>query len=262
MMQELFFFQIKKYSRLCVLAGLFMALLSLGAMLLFDEQTVVALSEVRASSPEFFSAFRIGSSSTLLDHIASLLHGFILPVLGSLLAIYLAGRLMPDLIERGEMAFYLSLPLHRTSFVLTQGAVLIAALTLTQLLYLGGTMVAALIVQPGALNMLWLVVLGLGQLCLWMLSAGIALMTACAQDERRPARSRAMLWIGVFYLVAMLGNIAEWPGFIRWLSPYSLLDTQSLAKGRFGFATLGMPMAGALCMLVGAGRFSKRDLPL
>ena len=262
MSRELFLFQFKKLIRGSVAWGMFMALLSLGAILSFTENNITALSEARAQAPEFFSALKVGGSATLLDHLASLLYGFLLPVAGSALSVRLAERLLPAMIQTGEMSFYLSLPIRRGAFALTQGAVLLSCLILSQLTVVLGTIIAAAILKPGELNLLWFLILNLGQLCLWALSAGIALMFACMSDDRRGARSRAALLIGLFYAVAMLGGIYGLPRLISWFSPYSLLDVQSLSKGRFALETLGMPAIGMLCFLIGIRQFNGRDLPL
>ena len=262
MSRELFLFQFKKLIRGSVAWGMFMALLSIGAILSFNENSVTAISEARAQMPELFSALKIGGSATLLDHLASLLYGFLLPVTGAVMSVRLAERLFPDMIETEEMSFYLSLPMRRSAFALGQGAVLLSCLILAQLTGVLGTIIAAAILKPGELNILWFLILSLGQLCLWALSAGIALMFACMNDDRRGARSRAALLIGLFYAVAMLGGIYGLPRLISRFSPYSLLDGQSLSKGRFALETLGMPAIGMLCFLIGIRKFSGRDLPL
>ena len=262
MSRELFLFQMKKLSRGAVFLGIMLALFSLGAILTFDEYATTALSEARAQAPELFSALKVGGSATLLDHLASLLYGFLLPILGSVKAVRLAERLFPEMIETGEMSFYLSLPIRRSAFALTQGAVLLSCLILAQLTGALGTIIAAAILKPGELNLVWFGVLSLGQLCLWILSAGAALMVACVRDERRGTRAWAALLIGTFYVITMLGGIHSWPRLISWFSPYSLLNVQSLSKGRFALETLGMPAIGMLCFLIGIRQFNGRDLPL
>ena len=262
MSRELFLFQFKKLIRGSVAWGIIMALFSLGAILSFNENSAAALSEARAQVPELFSALKVGGSATLLDHLASLLYGLILPAAGAVMSVRLAERLFPEMIETGEMSFYLSLPMRRGAFALTQGAVRLSGLILSQLTGLLGTIIAAAILKPGEMNLLWFLILNLGQLCLWALSAGIALMFACMSDDRRGARSRAALLIGLFYAVAMVGGIYGLPRLISWFSPYSLLDVQSLSKGRFALETLGMPAIGMLCFMIGIRQFNGRDLPL
>ena len=262
MSREMFLCQFKKLTRGSVAWGIIMALFSLGAILSFNENSAAALSEARAQVPELFSALKVGGSATLLDHLASLLYGLILPAAGAVMSVRLAERLFPEMIETGEMSFYLSLPMRRGAFALTQGAVLLSCLILSQLTGVLGTIIAAAILKPGELNLLWFLILNLGQLCLWALSAGIALMFACMSDDRRGARFRASLLIGLFYAVAMAGGIYGLPRLISWFSPYSLLDVQSLSKGRFALETLGMPAIGMLCFLIGIRQFNGRDLPL
>ncbi|NLD02671.1 MAG: hypothetical protein GX674_05130, partial [Clostridiales bacterium] len=164
MSREMFLFQFKKLTRGSVAWGIIMALFSLGAILSFNENSAAALSEARAQVPELFSALKVGGSATLLDHLASLLYGLILPAAGAVMSVRLAERLFPEMIETGEMSFYLSLPVRRGAFALTQGAVLLSCLILSQLTGVLGTIIAAAILKPGELNLLWFLILNLGQL--------------------------------------------------------------------------------------------------
>ena len=262
MSRTLYAFQLKRNAAYAIWLGVLMALLSLGSMVTFNERTEALLIEARPQAKALFEAFRVGGSLTLLDHIVSLAYGFLLPVLGSLWSVHLSARLFPGLIETKEMSFYLSLPLRRSRFALIQGAVLLSCLVIAVLTGTLFSAAAAAVMIPNELNLSGFAVLNGGLLCLWMLSGGIALMVACAGDQRRSVRRRSYVLIGVFFLIAMLGGIRDWPRLLAWLSPYSLYDAQNLARGRFLPEILIMPMAGMFCFLIGIRQFSRRDLPL
>lgn len=262
MSRKLYAFQLKRHTYAAIWSGFLMAVLSLGAMLLFNEQTKVLLNETRPQGQALFEAFRVGGSLTLLDHIASLVYGFLLPIIGSMLSAHLSASLFPGLIETKEMSFYLSLPVRRSCFALIQGAVLLSCLALSVLIGASVTVLAAALLKPGELNLIGFGVLNIGLLCFWMLSGGITLMFASSNDRRSTASKRSYLLIGLFFLIAMVGGIHGWPRFIAWLSPYSLFDAQNLANGRFALETLIMPLAGLGCFFIGVRQFSRRDLPL
>lgn len=262
MNKELFAFQLKRQLPLALRMGLLMALLSLGAVLSYTEANTAALSETRAGMPGLFAAFGVGGSASLLDHVASLLHGFLFPLLGSWLAARLAARLLPALVESGELSHYLSLPIRRESFVLGQGTVLFCALLTACLAMTLGTLIAAFALRRGEVNIVWLLSLSLGQLCVWLLAGGAAMLAASGRNVKKGTALRSLLLPAAFFAVAMAGAVPDAPGWLSRLTPYSLFQPQNLARGRMAAEPLVLPLIGLICLLIGMKRFARRDLPL
>lgn len=262
MKKELFLFQMKRHAPFAVLMGVLMSLLAFGAALLYTEETVAALSEARAQAPVLFAAFGIGGSTALLDHMASLLHGFLFPVLGFAMAARLAALLFPVLIESGEISHYLALPIRRAGFAQVQGLVLLGCQAISVLISTIGTWLSSLLPGHGQVNLLWLLTLSFGQLCLWTFSGGAALMVAAGRDEKRGTAARILLLVLAFYLVKMVSLIPAVPRVLALLTPYSLFHAQALAKGRLEPEVLILPLLGLCLFLIGSRRFAKRDLPI
>lgn len=262
MKKELLWLRFRKLGPFAALMGLLMGLVSLLAVITYTEEHVALLSEARAQAPGLFAALGIGGSSTLLDHTASLLHGFLYPLMGSLLAVHLACKLFPALIETGEMSHYLALPIRRSQLAWTHALTMFFCLLLSALAAMALSLMILTALRPGQINLPWMAALWLGQLCLWILSGGAALMAASGRDEQRGTGGRALALIGCFALIAMLGRAGDVPSFLAWLSPYSLFEPQNLAKGRVGLEFAGMAAISLLCVLIGVRRFATRDLPL
>ncbi len=262
MNKELFAFQMKRQLPLALRMGLLMALLSLGAVLSYTDANTAALSELRAGMPGLFAAFGVGGSASLLDHVASLLHGFLFPLLGSWLAARLAARLLPALVESGELSYYLSLPIRRENFVLGQGAALFCGLLLACLTMTLGTLIAAFALRRGEMSIVWLLSLSLGQLCIWLFAGGMAMMVASGRNMKRGTVPRSLLLPAAFFAIAMVSAVPGVPAWLARLTPYSLFQPQNLARGRMAAEVLTLPLIGLICLLIGMKRFARRDLPL
>lgn len=261
-MRYLFYFELKKQIRLTVFISFLMICISAAAIYSYEEGFVSLLNESRAQAPALFDAFGISGSLRLLDHIASLLFGFIFPVFGSLLAIFISSRLIPAQIESGEMAYYLSLPLRRYQLIIISAAVVLSCLIIALTVNFSGTLLAAFILKPGELNLSWFIKLNLGLLSLLIFSLGVALMIACVKNDKISSNQLNLIVFIVLFSLSLLGRVKSFPAFFQYLSAYSLWNPQGLSKGILTLNNLVMPLLGGMFLIIGIYHFSKRDLPL
>lgn len=261
-MMKLFRFELKRHLPMTLLFALMMQMLTVGAVLLYSDANVQALSEARAKAPFFFQTLGLYGGEGLTLHLSFLLYGFLLPLLGGLYAIFLSSHLVADKVETGEMAYYLALPFGRVSFALTQCLTLLTGLfILTVLLTLGGA-VACAILAPRRLQMSFYLWLNLGFLLMLSMTGGLAMLISLRSDERRHANRAALLLGALFGLLCMLDRPQQMPYYTQYLSFYSLFDFAGLAKGWLDYRVPLMPAVTLAFMLFGLRTFSRRELPL
>lgn len=260
-MVHLYRFHLKRHARGALLLAVAFMLLCTGAVLLFDEGTIALLSEARANNAPLAAALGLGSSEWLVTHLASLVYGLLLPLIGSLYAMRLSAMLIADKIETGEVAHYLALPIRREQFVFSQTLVLLTCLLFPVFGALLGGYGAALAFKPGAVihpaGILWL---SAGLYAVMVLFGCLGLMLSCGAVERR-----VMVLAGTFIclLLFALGLLAQplgLPEQLRYLSFYWLYAPQALAVGRPAPALAALPLVSLLFVLIGSWRFATRDL--
>lgn len=261
-MRSLFSFQLKKQMRLTLLFGFLMAAISVTLVILYDDESGRVLDELRAQAPGLFDAFRIHGSVGLLDHMISLLYGFLMPALGSLLAVILSSRLIPAQIETGELTYYLTLPLRRYKLILVKAAVVVFCLMAPLFMNMLATVLAALMIKQQTFNVVWFLVLSLDTFLLWLMSAGMAMMIACSAQEQSRSKRLSLLVYSSLFIISMLGQVKSFPNFIKYFSMYTLWNTQTLSAGRILTSSFIMPFIGAIFLAIGIYQFSTRDLPL
>jgi hypothetical protein len=262
-MMKIYRFEIRRLLPMTLLFALMMMLLTVGAVLLFNESNVVqALNEVRAKIPFFFQTLGLYGSEALTLHLSFLLYGFLLPLLGGLYAIFLSSRLVADKVETGELAYYLALPIGRMGLALTQCLVLLTGLFILTVLHSLCGVAACALLAPGRLQIgpyLWL---NLGFWLTLSMTGGLAMLINFRADERRHANRAALLIAAFFGLLCMIGRPHQMPYYAQFLSFYSLYDFAGLAQGRLDFRGLLMPVVALAFVLAGLRVFSKRELPL
>ncbi len=262
MRTRLWGYQLKKQLPWLLLWCLAALLLSAGAVSIYDAYTIEQLSNARAQSPFLFAAMGIFGSATLSNHLASLLYGLVLPVLGSALAIRLAARMTAGKLETGEMAYYLALPLRRSAIGLVQAVVVASGLLLFVLAATAGGVAAAAWLKPGELNMAWYLYMNAGLFLMLCMSAGLALAVALGSDEAAHARRIAGMLFLLFFVLHALSRPGQMPGWLAYLSWYSLYDPQALSTGRLSPVQLLMVPVAQLFLAIGLRRFASRNLPL
>lgn len=262
MKMRLSLFQLRKHLQSVMISGILMAVLNVGAVLLYEEELIEALSQARAGLPFPAAALGIYGSASLAGHLASLCYGFLLPSIGFALAVRLASGLMAGQEESGEMAYYLALPIRRGSLVLSQTLALFGCLLVVAILAGLGGFAAAALLKPGELRLPAWLLMQAGLLVQWMLAGAIALYFSCGTGEKRRAARQARLLIALFWLVSLLSRPHQMPAILKYLGLFALIDQQALAATRPLLEMLLPLAAAALFLLLGLRRFAGRDLML
>ncbi len=261
-MKTLLGFHLRRQLPLVIVAALLMAGLHLGAALLYDEGTVEAFSQARGQAPYLFSALGVLGSATLTQHLSSLLYGFLLPLMGGLVAAAIASRLIAGKLETGEMSHYLALPVRRGSLALTLWAVLMLSMVGLSILSAALGIAVSQLLRPTQLQIGWFLWLNLGLWLVYVLTGGLCFLLSCLSETQRSASRRAVLFFLFLLLLALLARPREMPAFLKYLSPYSAFDHAGLAVGRLAPEGLLMPLIGLLLSLAGLRAFTARELSL
>ena len=244
-------FQVKKLLWPALLLALLFAALNAGGVYLFNEGTVEMLSEARAQGPALFSMPGVGGSATLGSHLASLVYGFLLPLLGGLYAARLPAWLVADKVETGEICYWLSLPHSRARFVGRQALVLAALLLLPPLGgFLGGAVGAFALKPEAPLHPGWHALLNGGLYCWLMLAGSLGLFISSGAEIRARAARASTLLLLLFFAVGVAGMTVGVPSFVQWFSPWRYYMPQDLALGRGSLPILVLPgLTGVLLLL-------------
>lgn len=254
-------FQVKKLLWPAIVLAALFAALHAGAVYLFDEATIETLTEARAQGPALFSALGVAGSATLSGHLASLLYGFLLPLIGGLYAVRLTANLIADKVETGEISYWMSLPHSRARYVWRQALVLLILTAIPPLGGLLGGVAGTLVLKADTpLNLAGYGLLVLG-LYLWMVLSGAIgfVFSAGSASRARAARVGTIVFLLLFAL-GIAGMATGVPNWVRWLSPRWLYAPQELARGVMPARTGALPALAVLLTLLAVWRFSTRDL--
>ncbi len=200
------------------------------------------------------------------------LAGFLLPIIYMIMA---SNNLISGQVDSGSMAYVLSTSTKRSTVVFTQAVYLIGSLlAMFSLTTITGCVCLTLVPEEIELTYGNLILLNVGAFLVLLALSGLCFFTSCVYD-----RSKRSMAIGgglsIFALVAAMLGLFGSPvipsvvrldalNYFNYATIISLFDVISIIEGTntfiWKFVILGV--VGIVGYIVGAVRFTKKDLPL
>jgi ABC-2 type transport system permease protein len=233
---------------------------------MFDPEDASAMAEMIKLMPEgIMAAFGFDSVSTdLTTHIANFLYGFIFLGFPLIYVIPAGFKLMGKHIDSGSMAYLLATPHPRTRIAGTQAAFLLLSTTVLLLASVLAGMLYCALAFPGMLNIGKYLLLNLVTLSVFYVISGIVFAASSLLDESAKILGTAIGIPVAFFIFKMLYSADDKLSAFRYLTLYSLIDTQKILNGT-NYAWVSSLVLFALAGLIYAlaiYRFDKRSLIL
>ncbi|MDC7286318.1 ABC transporter permease subunit [Blautia schinkii] len=251
-----------------VLLIIFMAVLSMYAVMIvmmFDPKMGDSLRMMAESMPQIFAAFgMLNVGVTLLDFVSSYLYGMLFIAFPAVYIIILANRLVVKYVDNGSMAYLLAVPEKRRKIVTTQGIFLVASLAVMVLYITCLILGTEQILFPGELDTAAFIRVNVGLLGLLVFLAGVCFCASCLFNESKTSTGIGTAVVVYAVLVQMISRVGDKFDYLKYATPLTLFDVDGLSAGD-GKAWLMCSVlyaVGIMLMLVGIGRFSRRNLPL
>ncbi len=232
--------------------------------------------EVMGVSPNLVENMGKMDMTSMLNQMYFTVIG-LLPIF--LFVVIMANSLVVDQVDSGSMAYILSTPTRRSSVVITQGIFLIVA-PLIIISIVCGTRILSTFAIYGEANVSQILMLYFGMYLLVEAVTGICYLGSCVFNNSRKAMAFGggiTVWFFLASLLGMFGSHnlvsmgvgVEELGIFNKLTLVGLYDIKAI--GTVGTSNVDYSFAWKLavlasiavvCYIVGAIRFTKKDLPL
>ncbi len=247
---------------------LFMLVLSLyflSIIWMFDPTLGKALQQMAKAMPEMMAMFGMDDAgSTLTSFLSTYLYGMLMLVLPLLFTIILANRLVSRHVDQGSMVFLLAAPVSRKTVALTQLCVLLTCLVSLIAFCTVIGIIASEVLYPGELDIAAFIRVNAGVLCLHFFIGGLCFFTSCFFNETRTNLGVCSGVAIVSYLFQMLANMGDKLELLKYMTFFTLFDSNGLLAGDTGAYIMASVLfaAGAVLYTVSVNIFDKRDLPI
>ena len=230
---------------------------------LYDPEMMAMLDGFVEAMPELMAAvgMRAGAAS-LLGFMVSYLYGFILLIFPMVFCILRGNALIAKYIDRGSMVSLVAAPVRRSTVAFTQMTVLVSGVLLLLVYSTVLEFICAVISFPGELDLVELLALNGGLLCLHLFIGGICFLASCLFSDTRYSIGFGAGIPTLMYVLQMLANVGGEAEKVKYFTFFTLFDASGIIEKDGG------AIAGALVLLMGAVvlymlgivGFSKKDL--
>lgn len=241
-----------------IIAGALSLLIGI-IMAIFTPETMNEIARASADGP----VNPLGDISTLIAFIANQYFGNFALIFAMIYAVIVGNKLVAEQVDKGSMAFHLSMPITRTQYTFTSFVYFVSSLTaIFILVFLVGYGMAEL-VQPGELPIGTFFGLTLGSLLLHLAISSITFFASCLFN--RSSNSLALgAGLTVFFFAAnILSGMNDSLTFFENLTLITLVDSTAIIQsGSYGVQFF--ILAGIACVfyVLGISVFNRKDLPL
>jgi ABC-2 type transport system permease protein len=224
---------------------------------MFDPKLGATLEQMVQAMPQLMALFNMDQAgSTLTSFITNYLYGFLMVLFPMVLVIMLANRLVAKLVDTGSMAYLLAAPRKRMTVVMTQWAVLQAALLTVILFSTLFGIAESESMFSGQLDIQAFLRLNIGAFFLHFAIGGICFFASCISNETKQSLGIGAGVSILFYLISMLSNMGGKLDFLKYTTIISLYDEIGLSHGDSG-AIINLSILAAIgIILSAAGMFA------
>jgi len=233
---------------------------------MFNPDTAEAMDAMFSMLPEgMIKAFGfVGLGTNLTTYLAGYLYGFILVVFPLIYIAVVANNLVAKHVDRGSMAYLLSTPNTRVKVAVTQAAYLISTLTLLMVLVTGVLVGLSEVLFPGLLEKGRFIILNVVTLFVLLAVSGVSFFASCVFNDTKMSLAIGAGLPVAFVMFKMVADISEKVDFFRYLSIYSLLNTDKILNDHAYVITVSLALLAGTAVLyvVGIAIFNKKSLAI
>ncbi|MGD7043067.1 ABC transporter permease subunit [Jeotgalibacillus proteolyticus] len=241
-----------------IIAGALMLLIGI-IMSVFTPDTMKEIAQTSMDAP----INPLGDISTLIAFTANQYFGNFALIFAMIYSIIIGNKLIAAQVDKGSMAYHLSMPITRTQYTVTSLIYFVSSLlALFILIFVAGVGVAEL-VQPGELPIDTFFMLTAGSFLLHLAISGITFLSSCLFN-----RSSYSLALGagltVFFFAAnMLSGMSDSLDILKNATIITLFDSEAIIQGgEYGAQLFILGGLAIVLYLVGLVVFKRKDLPL
>ncbi len=245
---------------------IFLAILTLYSSIIvtmYDPDLSASLEALMEAMPDMFEALNMDQTgNTLLEFVSNYLYSFLLIAFPLIYICIASIGLVVKYVDRGSIAYILSMPISRLKIITTQAFVMLSGVIVI-VLYVATLMgVMAQIVFPGQLNTKEFIMLNVGWLGLLMFFSGLCFFASCIFND---AKNSTILGSGLsvlFVLINMAANTNEELEFLYSLTPITLFNQAGIISGDNGaiISFIILYVIGIILYVLGGAIFCRRDI--
>lgn len=230
---------------------------------MYDPEMMAMLDGFVEVMPEIMAAVGMSAgASSLLHFMISYLYGFILLIFPMVFCILRANGLITKYVDSGSMVSLVAAPVKRRAVVFTQMQVLVSGILILIAYSTIVELICAAYGFPGELDVLKLLALNSGLLCLHLFIGSVCFLASCVfSDTKYSIAFGAGIPAGM-YVVQMLANVGGTAEKAKYFTFFTLFNPNGIIAGeRSAVVGATVLFTGAILLYaLGIIVFDRKDL--
>ncbi len=233
MSKYLFLFNLKSNKILIISFTLILTMYSSIATGMYNPTSVEAINSMLDLLPEGFAKAMnfMGFGEDLTTYISHYLYGFIFFIFPMIFIILVGNKVLSKHVDSGSMAYLLTTPHSRIKIATTQAIFLILSTCFVVLFNTILIILMSVALFPGDLDILNFIMLNVTTLSVLLFVSSITYLFSSLFDESSKALSFSSLFAVVFFMANAIKNIDERLEFLKYITPFSLVDIDRILDG-------------------------------
>ncbi len=230
---------------------------------MYDPQMMKMLDSFVEILPEIMAAVGMkANTANLLGFMVSYLYGFILVIFPMLFCILRGNALIAKYVDKGSMVSLAAAPVKRRTIAFTQMNVLVSGILLLLIYSTILELVSAESSFPGELDIIDLLILNGGLLCLHLFFGGICFLSSCIFSDTRYSVAFGAGIPALMYVLQMLANVGGKAETAKYFTFFTLFNPDGIIAGESSaIAGIFILFTGAVVLFaLGIMVFEKKDL--
>ena len=224
--------EMKNSIKLLLILAAVMAIYISIIIYMYEPEMMALLDDYAKAMPEIMAAMGMNAGATeLLGFMISYLYGFILLVFPMVFCILRSNSLLAKYASNGAMSYLLAAPVHRRSIVFTQIGALVSGIALLLLFATGLEIGVANHYFPGKLDLIGLLAINSGLLCLHLFIGSICLFFSSLFSDTRYSLAFGAGIPTLMYVLQMLADAGDKAADLRYATFFTLYNPNGLASG-------------------------------
>ncbi|MDO4174191.1 MAG: ABC transporter permease subunit [Eubacteriales bacterium] len=260
----LFRYSCKRSFPLWLVFTVLMGLYAFCVVRMYDPVAGAAFIDLAKSLPQAMNLLGMTDfSDTFTAFVVNYLYGMLMLALPMIFTILLSAQLIARHVSRGTMSYLLASPNSRKCIAATQRNVLILNLFAMMAVCCVATIALCEYFYPGKLAIQPFLLLTACIFALQLAFAGMCYFFSCKCNSMASALTISAVACILFYTVRLLSNLGGPFFFLRYITPYTLIDPAGILQGDLYacLRPLALLLIAILLFLLASHSFRKKTMP-
>ena len=233
MIKDLFIHNIKENKVLVIAFTMFVMIYVATSVGMYDPNSNEAMEAMMQLLPEsMVNMFGFGDlTGSMVRYLSNYLYGFIMLMIPMIYTVMVGTKLVSKHVDRGSMIYLVTMPYTRKKIALTQAVFYILSFTVILLVNVLVLIIMSVTMFPGLLDIGLFLMINFVTLSVHLFLSSIAFLVSVLVGDSTRSLGISGGILFTFVILHMVSGLGESTEFLKYLTPFSLVNVDYILEG-------------------------------